>query len=287
LEAFTGDKISVGAPFFNVTAVWLFIPLLLGVPFGIFLAWKRGNLEETVRRLGVPAGIGVAASLIALAVGGATPKIILALGLGAWVISASVWEVLWRAKFASAPLSETWRRIAQMKRSQFGATIGHIGLGVSIVGIAAASAWNVERLVVLKTGQSVELAGYKVTFKDVSPQTGPNYDELAGTFELSSGDRVLTSIVASKRKYDAPPSATTEAGISPRALGDVYVVLGNEVSPGSYSVRAYFHPFVRWIWGGAAIMFLGGLVSLLDRRLRIGMPQRARGPLTVTPAPAE
>jgi cytochrome c-type biogenesis protein CcmF len=140
----------------------------------------------------------------------------------------------------------------------------------------------------MKPGDSAELAGYGVTFKNVWQQAGPNYAELAGAFELKRGERLIGTIVASKRKYDAPPTGTTEAGISPRPLGDVYVVLGNELENGSYAVRLYFHPFVRWIWGGALIMFIGGLISLLDRRLRIGLPQRAdKTPLAATPAPAE
>jgi cytochrome c-type biogenesis protein CcmF len=159
---------------------------------------------------------------------------------------------------------------------------------VTVIGIAAASAWNVERLAVMKPGSTEELAGYKITFKNVWPQNGPNYAELAGAFELRRGDKLIGTIIASKRKYDAPPAATTEAGISPRPLGDVYVVLGNELENGSYAVRLYFHPFVRWIWGGALIMFLGGLISLLDRRVRIGLPQRAsKAPFTPAPAPAE
>ncbi len=286
LEAVTGDKISVGAPFFNSTVVWIFMPLLLAVPFGIFIAWKRGSLTEAARRLGIaaiPALIAGAAALVA----GAEGKQALAIALGAWVLVASIWEVLWRARFPSAPLSETARRIWNMRRGQFGATLGHIGLAVTVIGIAGATAWNAERLAVMKIGDTVGVGGYQLTFKKVYEQTGPNYEEFAGDFELKSGDRVIGTITTSKRKYDAPPQVTTAAGIATRPVGDVYVVLGNEEN-GSYSIRAYFHPFVRWIWGGALIMFLGGLVSLLDRRLRIGLPQRAaKTPYTPAPAPAE
>jgi cytochrome c-type biogenesis protein CcmF len=288
LEALTGDKISVGAPFFNSTAVWIFLPLLLAVPFGIFLTWKRGDLAEAAKRLSVAAIVAALAGLAAGLAGGAGAKGVLAISLGAWVLAGSLWEVLWRAKFLSAPFSETGRRLLNMRRGQLGATFGHIGLAVSVIGIAAASAWNVERLTVMKPGDSAELAGYRITFKNVWQQDGPNYTELAGAFELRSGDMLIETMVASKRKYDAPPTATTEAAIAPRALGDVYAVLGNELENGSYAVRLYFHPFVRWIWGGALIMFIGGLISLMDRRLRIGLPQRATKPsLPPAPAPAE
>ena len=286
LEALTGDKISVGGPFFNSTVVWIFMPLLLAVPFGVFLAWKRGNLGEAAKRLSVAAIIAVIAGAAAIAFG-ADAKQGLAIALGSWVLAGSVWEVLWRARFLSAPLSETARRIWTMRRGQFGATLGHIGLAVTVIGVAGASTWNVERLAVMKIGDTIDLGGYQLTFKKVYERAGPNYAEFAGDFDLKSGGALIGAITTSKRKYDAPPQMTTAAGISTRPLGDVYVVLGNE-EKGAFSIRAYYHPFVRWIWGGALIMFLGGLVSLLDRRLRIGLPQRAaKAPFPSAPAPAE
>ena len=187
LEALTGDKISVGAPFFNSTVVWIFMPLLLAVPFGIFLAWKRGSLGEAAKRLSVAAILAVIAGAAALAFG-ADGKQSLAIALGAWVLAGSVWEVLWRARFLSAPLSETARRIWNMRRGQFGATLGHIGLAVTVIGIAGASAWNVERLAVLKIGDTIDLGSYQLTFKKVYEQAGPNYAEFAGDFDLKSGD---------------------------------------------------------------------------------------------------
>jgi cytochrome c-type biogenesis protein CcmF len=288
LEAATGDKISVGAPFFNSTVAWLFMPLLLAVPFGVFLAWKRGGLGEAARRL-IPAFVAAVLMGAAAAAAGAGFKFSLGIALGAFVFAGSVWEVLWRARFLQAPLGETARRIAGMRRGAWGATLGHIGLAVTVIGIAGASAWNVEQLAVMKIGDSIDLSGYRIVFKRVYQQPGPNYAEFAGDFELSSGGRVIGTITSAKRKYDAPPQVTTAAGIATRPLGDVYVVLGDDNGGGgAFSIRAYYHPFVRWIWGGSLIMFFAGLVSLLDRRLRIGLPQRAGGArLPSAPAPAE
>jgi cytochrome c-type biogenesis protein CcmF len=196
--------------------------------------------------------------------------------------------VLWRARFAYVSLGETARRILALRRSHIGATLGHVGMAVTVIGVAGATAWNSELLTVMKPGDTAEIAGYRMTFQRVWQREGPNYVELAGAFAVENGGGPLATIVASKRKYDAPPTLTTEAGISPRLGGDIYVVLGNEAANGAYSVRLYFHPFVRWIWGGALIMFLGGFVSLLDRRLRIGIPQQAAKPaFPVHPAPAE
>ena len=118
---------------------------------------------------------------------GADGKQGLAITLGAWVLAGSVWEVLWRARFLSAPLSETARRILNMRRGQFGATLGHIGLAVTVIGIAGATAWNVERLAVMKIGDTIDLGTYQLTFKKVYEQAGPNYAEFAGDFDLKSG----------------------------------------------------------------------------------------------------
>jgi cytochrome c-type biogenesis protein CcmF len=285
LEALTGDKITVGPPFFNSTVVWLFMPLLLAVPFGVFLAWKRGDLKEAARQLW-PAALAALAAGAAAASAGAEVKRTLAIALGTWVFAGSVWEVLWRAKFPSVSISGTARRLWNMRRSQIAATLGHIGLAVAVIGVAGASAWKAEHLTVMKPGESARLAGYVITFKGVLERDGPNYAEFAGAFELRRGERPIGTIIASKRRYEAPPRTTTQAGIAPRALGDVYVVLGDEAGGGAFSVRMEFHPFVRWIWGGALIMFIAGAVSLFDRRLRIGLPQRAaKTPLA--PAPVE
>jgi cytochrome c-type biogenesis protein CcmF len=174
-----------------------------------------------------------------------------------------------------------------MRRAQLAAALGHIGLAVAVIGVAGASAWVSERLLVMKPGESTELAGYTITFKEVFERPGPNYAELAGAFELkSTGGSQIGTIIASKRRYEAPPQVTKQAGISVRPSGDVYVVLGDETKGGAYQIKVYYHPFVRWIWGGSALMFLAGLISLLDRRLRIGLPQGARKASTTSAAAA-
>ncbi len=289
LEAVTGDKISVGAPFFNSTVVWLFMPLLLAVCFGIFLAWKRGDLREAGHRLWPAALAGLLAGLAAAIVGKAGIKIDIAIALGTWVLVGSVWEAAVAREIPVRAFVRNRAPALSMRRSQFAATLGHIGLAVGVIGVAGASAWNSERLTILKPGESADIAGYTITFKEVFERQGPNYMELAGAFDLrSSGGGLISSIIASKRKYEAPPQATKQAGIAVRPGGDVYVVLGDETEGGAYQIKMYYHPFVRWIWGGAAIMFAAGLLSLLDRRLRIGLPQGARKPsLKSAPAPAE
>ena len=288
LEALTGAKISVGPPYFNMTFGPLMLPLLVALPFGPFLAWKRGDLLAAAQRLWWAAGITLLAIIATYAMAYRGPWLApLGIGLGVWVMAGSLAELASRVKLGEAPIAESWRRLKGLPRSALGTTTAHFGVGLMVVGIIATSAYQSERILVMKPGDQVEIAGYSLTFKGAAPQRGPNYREEVGVFEVERGGSAVTTLTPSKRIYDAPPQPTSEAGIHVSWRGDLYAVLGDQQAtvPGGYAVRVYFNPLVRFIWIGALVMFLGGLLSLSDRRLRIGVPQRAR--LRARPLPAE
>jgi cytochrome c-type biogenesis protein CcmF len=158
-------------------------------------------------------------------------------------------------------------------------------MGLTVLGIVATSAWQSERVVAMRVGDSTEVAGYELTFRGVAPARGPNYQEQVGLFTVTRGGSAVTELAPAKRLYDAPPQPTTEAAIHVALTGDLYVVLGDEIKDGGgYVVRLYFNPLVRLIWIGAVVMALGGALSLSDRRLRIGAPRRSR---RTQPSPAE
>jgi cytochrome c-type biogenesis protein CcmF len=133
-------------------------------------------------------------------------------------------------------------------------------------------------VVAVKPGQAVDFAGYTLTFQGLERRQGPNYAEDAGTFLLARDGRDITTLTSSKRQYFAPRNTTSEAAIHLSLAGDYYLVLGDGAPDGEVAARIYFNPLVRLIWIGAIIMFLGGLLSLSDRRLRIGAPNRAPAP---------
>ena len=163
--------------------------------------------------------------------------------------------------------------------------LAHAGIGLSVIGIVATSAWQSESVVAMKPGDRTEIAGYELTFRGVAPSQGANYKEQVGLLAVSRGGAAVTELTPSKRIYDAPRQATTEAAIHVALSGDLYAVLGDEMTDGSgFVVRLYFNPLVRLIWLGALVMALGGALSLSDRRLRIGAPRRAR---RRAPSPAE
>ncbi len=287
LESITGDKISVGAPYFNATFVPLMIPLLLAVPFGPLLGWKRGDVYAALQRLMIAGFLSIAAIVVVFAMVQRGPWLApFAIAVGVWVIAGAMTELLMRVKAGTADSAEVLRRLRHLPRSTYGTAIAHAGVGVMVIGITATSAWQSEKILTMKPGETAEIAGYTLAFKGVAPQDGPNYREVVGIMSVTRGGAPVTELAPSKRQYSAPQQATSEAGIHAALAGDLYVVLGDEADGGAWAVRLYFNPLVRLIWIGAIIMFIGGAFSLSDRRLRVGAPRRSHRRLP-TPAPAE
>jgi cytochrome c-type biogenesis protein CcmF len=277
LESLNGTKISVGPPYFNSTFVPLMVPLLIALPFGPALAWKRGDLAAAMQRLMASLIIALIAVTVVFAVAYRGPWLApFAIGLGVWVMAGAIQDLITRSRFGDLPFATAMARLRGLPRGAFGTACAHFGVGLMVVGIAATSAYREERNLVMQPAQSVSFAGYQLTFEGVAPARGPNYVEQQGVFAVSSGTSTQTRLRPAKRVYRASRQNTTEAGILATLAGDLYVVLGDEKQAGAYAVKLYFHPLVRFIWLGAVIMFIGGFLSLSDRKLRIGAPRRAR-----------
>jgi cytochrome c-type biogenesis protein CcmF len=277
LEALTGDKISVGPPFFNLTFVPLIVPLLIAVPFGPLLAWKRGDLAAAAQRLMAAACIALLVSVILLAMHERGPWLApFGIGLGLWLVLGALTEIGYRVKLGGASPTEVWRRLRNLPRAAYGSALAHAGVGLSVIGIVATTAWRSEEILALKPGDTAEIAGHTLAFKGVAPRQGPNYRERVAVFFVDRNSKFVTELTPSKREFTAEQSGTTEAGIHTSWRGDLYAVLGDELKDGAYSIRLYFNPLVQLIWLGALVMFFGGAVSLSDRRLRVGAPKRAQ-----------
>jgi cytochrome c-type biogenesis protein CcmF len=276
-ESMTGAKISVGAPFFNLTFGPLMVPLLLAMPFGPMLAWKRGDLYGAAQRLYVAAGLGLFALIVALAFSARGPSLaLIGFGLGVWIIAGALSDLAFRIKLFTAPWSESLRRLGGLPRSVFGSVLAHLGVGVSVLGIIATTAWQSEQILTMRPGQAAEIAGYRVVYEGVAPRQGPNYREEVAAVTIERSGAVLTRLEPARRTYTAERQTTTEAGILASISGDLYVVPGDLAADGSQSFHLYFNPLVRLIWIGAVLMFIAGGLSLSDRRLRIGAPVRTR-----------
>ncbi len=288
LETLTGDKISVGPPFFNMTFGLLMAPLLVIVPFGPLLAWKRGDLLAVLQRLYLVAILAFVVAVVFFYVQHGGPVLaVLGLAAALFLIFGAMADLWYRAGVGKVAASVAWKRLAGLPRSAFGTALAHAGLGVAVLGIVAVTTFETEHVIEMKPGQSVEAGGYAVRFDGMKPATGPNYSEERGHFTISRGGVEVADVWSSKRVYTARQMPTTEAGIVTFGLSQLYVSLGDPTNDGGMVVRIWWKPFILCIWGGAVIMAIGGFVSLSDRRLRVGAPNRRAKPLRPALEPAE
>ncbi|MDL2404396.1 heme lyase CcmF/NrfE family subunit [Rhizobium calliandrae] len=288
LETLTGDKISVGPPFFNMTFGLLMTPILIAVPFGPLLAWKRGDLLGVLQRLYVAAGLALIAGLTLFYVRHGGPLLaVFGLAAGFFLVFGALAELWYRAGIGTVAGNVAWRRLIGLPRSAFGTALAHAGLGITVLGIVAVSTFQTENITEMKPGGTAELGGYALRFEGIQPGVGPNYTEDRARFTVSRGGTAIASVSSSKRLFTASRQATTEAGILTLGLSQLYVSLGDPTKDGGMVVRIWWKPFIICIWGGAIVMALGGFVSLSDRRLRVGAPSRKAKPARPIMEPAE
>jgi cytochrome c-type biogenesis protein CcmF len=277
LESLTGAKISVGAPYYSWTFLPLALPLLALVPIGQSLAWKRGDLLGAAQRLTVAFGCGLGAAVLLLAAVRPGPTLgVLAVGLAIYLIIGAFSEIFSRLRGRGAGGARQWvGRAFGLPRSAWGTALAHAGLGLSVLGLAA-TGWGVERILPLHPGESVEVGPYQVTLIGLFPRQGPNFHETVARVSLAANGQIFGTLEPSKRQFTVRQMATTEAGIRTLGLGQLYISPGEQNGDGSIDLRLYWKPLVTLIWGGALVMGLGGLLSLSDRRIRLGAARRAR-----------
>ena len=284
LEALTGEKISVGAPFFNLTFGPLFVALMFVIPFGPLLAWKRGDLLGVAQRLMTAFAIGIVAIAMVFVGVGQSVFAPFGVGLALFVMLGALTDLVERTGLFRLPLATVRQRAAGLPRSTWGTAIAHFGVAVSMLGIICAGTWGTERIIALKPAQTVSLSGYNLSFDGLVQRPGPNYNALVAKFTVRSGGVPIGIMEPSKRSFSARGMTTNEAALMSRGLGQLYLSLGDSNTDGSIAIRLYYKPMVLLIWIGAVIMMLGGALSLSDRRLRVGAPKPAA---KTTLAPAE
>jgi cytochrome c-type biogenesis protein CcmF len=288
LEAFTGDKVSVGPPFFNLTFVPIMVPVIAAMALGPMLSWKRADLAGVLGRLKLAFGAAVLATLLAYSQQGGAILPVLAMGLAAWLFTGAVVEWSGRVKLFRAPLADSLRRARHLPRAAHGTALAHAGLAIAMAGMIAASNWKGEAVQVLRPGEQLELAGYVYRLEGVEQAEGPNYSIDRARFTVTTSEGAfVTRLNPEKRLYPVRAMPTTEAAIHTTVMRDLYAVIGDSDGRGGWTVRIFHEPMVPWIWAGSLIMILGGLLSLSDRRLRVGAPTRRRKvPAAAVPARA-
>jgi cytochrome c-type biogenesis protein CcmF len=276
VEAIAGDKISVGAPFFNLTFGLLMIPLVLAVPFSPMLAWKRGDLFAAAQRLTAAFGGALLSVLVVLLfVDGASVFAALGSGMAFWLILGALTDIVLKSGVLNGGPTIALRRLAGLPRSAFGTALAHFGLGLTVLGIVGVVSFQTEKIVTMRPGETLRISGYTLRFDGILPFKGPNYTEDRGRFVLSSDKgQVLGEIMSGKRFYPVRQMPTTEAGIRTLGLSQLYVSLGDRTQDGGVVVRVWWKPLVTLIWIGGLTMMAAGAISLMDRRLRVGAPAR-------------
>jgi cytochrome c-type biogenesis protein CcmF len=287
LEALTGEKISVGAPFFNATFAPLFIPLMLAVPFGPLMAWKRGDLLGVAQRLLGAAAIAIIGIAVTFAVEGGGPILVpFMIGLALYLLAGAATDLIERTGLLKVPARTALARARGLPRSAWGTAFAHAGLAVTLLGIIGETQWGAERIAEVKPGQVISIHRYDFTFDGTNSREGPNYHELAAHFTVRHSGDFVGVMEPSKRTFPSRGSDTNEAALMTRGFAQLYLSLGDPSPDGSIAIRLYYKPLVLLIWLGAVVMAFGGALSLSDRRLRVGAPMPARAK-TAAMQPAE
>jgi cytochrome c-type biogenesis protein CcmF len=292
-QAVTGEPISVGPPFYAMTFVPLMVVTLLLVPFGPLLAWKRGDALGALQRLGAAAAIALGSGLLVMAM--VQPrKAMTAAGvaLGGWLIAGAVAELLERAKVGKASAAESLRRLKGLPRGSWGTTLAHAGLGVFVLGACFETSFKAEMAQALAPGESMKIGAYELKLDKVGTVEGENFTADHAVIHATKNGAPACTATPERRVYPGAGGQTTsKVAICVQGPSDLYIVLGEpRPRPGgtvAYLVRAYWNPWVRFIFFGPVMMALGGLISLSDRRLRFALPKAAKlrpGVLAAEPA---
>ena len=277
VEAVGGDRVTVGAPFFNATFVPLMVPLIAVMAIGPLLPWKRADIAGALGRLKFAAAISVVTILVVFyAVEGGPVLAALGMGLAAWLFFGTLVEWAERVKLFRVPFGDSWSRAVNLPRSAYGMSLAHAGMAVAIAGMIGSTAWKSEEVRIMRPGENVDVAGYNYTLEGVHGHQGPNYRSDIATFTVRKDGEIVASLTPEKRFYPVQQMPTTEAAIHTTGFSDLYAVIGDPDGNGGWTVRIYHEPLVPWLWVGCLLMVLGGAVSLSDRRLRVGAPTRPR-----------
>ena len=264
-ELFFDRKLSVGPPFFNAAFTPFMILLGFLLPLGSNLSWKRASIMKTVNKFLAVFALCICFSGFIWSIQTGQSLIgPIGVFLGSWIVMGAIIDLL--SKLGN---SRSMRRLIFLPRADFGKFFAHAGLGVTMFAIAALSSWEKEDIRVVSIGSSWKLGSYELKLDDVVEVRGPNYFSTMGIIPVSKEGSELITLRPEKRNYPIAQMPTTEAAIDYRISRDLYVVLGDQQSENAWTVRTYLKPFANWIWGGCAMMALGGILSLTDRRLRI------------------
>lgn len=265
-QALTDDLISIGPPYFNAIFVPLMVMLVVLLGIGPISRWKKTSLGFLVQQLSKVAVISVVLGvliplLIVLRFSfGATLAIILA----AWITLSMTRDLLNK----TANKQDFKAGLRSLSGSYYGMQLAHFGVVIMMIGVALTSTFSAEKSVLLAPGESIDLGDYSFLFNGTIPVTGPNYEGVEASFTVSSEGQEVTELHPQRRMYKASGTPSTEMAIDAGLFRDLFITLGESKQGGAWSMTIYLKPFIRWIWLGAILMALGGILAAADKRYR-------------------
>jgi cytochrome c-type biogenesis protein CcmF len=261
--------ISIGAPFFNQMFTLLIVPFVLFMGIGPLSRWKRQAPSALRNQLLIAFALAVSAALLVNAsYSEQSYMAMLGMVMSFWILISTVLEVRQRVVSQTSDESVV-SSLKKLTRSHWGMILGHVGFAVSLIGITLVSNYDLERDVRMEPNQSVQIADYNVLFTGVKEIQGPNYISDKGVFDVFKNGELVSHLEPEKRFYTVQRMTMTEAGIHTTLTRDLFIALGEPLDNGAWAVRLYYKPFVVWIWLGALIMSIGGVLSISDKRYRI------------------
>jgi cytochrome c-type biogenesis protein CcmF len=260
-EATTGQKVSVGFPYFNTIFVPLMIPVLCSIPLGPFMRWGSNHPWDVVKQLKgafiISIALGISLPWIFSKAGQISVGVITGLSLAFWIALGTAQRVF---------VKMSGKGLKGMSLGAWGMVLGHFGMAVMVVGIVIVSHYQVEREERVVLSKPIELRGYQITLKNIEPIEGSNYIGYRGHFVVEKNGQKISELFPEKRLFVVPGTSMTETAIDVSLWRDIYISLGEKLPDGGFSARIYYKPFVRWIWLGALIIAVGGFMAALHRK---------------------
>jgi cytochrome c-type biogenesis protein CcmF len=260
VEMLNGGKISIGPPWFEIAFLIPMVPLVLLLGVGMHTAWRKQHAGPWMKLLRIPliAALVIGVVLPLLFYGRVSLMLVVGCFAAAWIVITSLIQPYrsWRRKDGAAGIT----------RSALGMSIAHLGMGFFVIGVTIVSAFGVESDRAMRVGETLEVAELEFELRELRQVAGPNYTAIEAVVEVRDGAEFIATVRPQKRQYLVQKSWMTEAGIHPTWNRDLFIALGDQIGDGVWSVRIQYKPMIRFIWLGAFIMAMGGLVSVSDRR---------------------
>ncbi len=265
LDALGQGKISVGPPYFGTVFLIITAPMFFLLGIGPLVRWKKDELSPLLKKLWLPLGISlIVGILVTFYMGYKSWLTIPGVAVGFWIFLTSLQGLRQKLKHKT----QLWSGLRNIPQSFYGMTVAHIGVAIFIIGVILSNAYSVEKDVRVVPNEPLDIAGHQFLFEGTKPFEGPNFKADQGSVRVFKDGQEIAFLQPQKRIYLVQRMPMTEAAIDPGFTRDIYVALGEPLAQQAWSMRVYYKPFIRWIWLGALIMALGGLLAALDKRYR-------------------